>query len=355
VRGAEGNLVVSLFKAVGSTLSQVLPGGGPPADFELETPAASARVLGTTPRVTVAADGVTEVANLPDGSDSVVLVQAKDPARTELALPPGLQTRIVPGQPPSAPEPVSAVLGASPAVAQTAQEQQERQHRREQQQAQAEAAAVQAQAALAAVLADEARLAQQEAALRAQLAQLLGGSVPGTGAGPNDRQRIGAGLVPDGSGPCATLPGTVCTADRDLAGSVGTLGAGMQWRVQVATGRLPPGAIATVFLPTTMGIEFFDCQPALAGQLTLCTGATRGTGLQGGAARVFAANGLLAQGRIVGPGAPPSGPTRSLTATSTLLPRTPTATSLPGTPTPRGARRRSAQPPRRYRPPPRAR
>ena len=109
-------------------------------------------------------------------------------------------------------------------------------------------------------------------------------------------------------GSAASPPGHVCQVGGDLAGStitpLGTSGAasGSQWRVLVPAGRITAGAIATVFVPTTRGIEFFDCLAATAGAQTVCVGSTRGHGLQNGTARVHVGSTPVAQGSISGPG-----------------------------------------------------
>ena len=50
-RGAEGNLLTTLFQAAGTTLSRVVALGDAAARFEMETPAATALVRGTDLRV----------------------------------------------------------------------------------------------------------------------------------------------------------------------------------------------------------------------------------------------------------------------------------------------------------------
>ncbi len=124
---------------------------------------------------------------------------------------------------------------------------------------------------------------------------------------PNDKARIQRSLVLDGDGLCGLLAGHVCQVGGDLAGSTVTPSApgtttGSQWRIVLPAGRIVAGATATVFVPTTRGIEFFDCPPATAGTQTVCTGTTRGHALQHGTARVHVGNALIAQGTISGPG-----------------------------------------------------
>jgi hypothetical protein len=125
---------------------------------------------------------------------------------------------------------------------------------------------------------------------------------------PNNRLLIQQTLAVDGDGLCGLTPAHVCQVGGDLSGSVITLlgapGAttGTQWRVLVPAGRIAAGAIATVFVPTTRGIEFFDCPLAATGTPTVCTGQTRGHALQRGTVRVHVGNVVVAQGPISGPG-----------------------------------------------------
>ncbi|HEY7061767.1 MAG TPA: hypothetical protein VII06_09820 [Chloroflexota bacterium] len=150
-------------------------------------------------------------------------------------------------------------------------------------------------------------LAQQVAAVRA--ATRPAPAAPTPPPPPNDRTRIQQALTVDGDGLCGLAVGHVCQVGGDLAGSTvtpsGAPGAttGSQWRVIVPAGRIVAGAVATVFVPTTRGIEFFDCPAASAGAQTVCTGQTRGHALQGGTARVHVGNQVIAQGAIRGPGA----------------------------------------------------
>jgi YVTN family beta-propeller protein len=139
----------------------------------------------------------------------------------------------------------------------------------------------------------------------------------------NNVAQILSTLALNGSGPCATVVGAVCAVIGDLAGSTGRVTASMQWQIVVPAGRIPGGAIGTVVVPTTVGLETFDCPPATAGSTT-CSGTTRGSGLQGGIVRVFAGNSQVAQGMITGPGPASPTPTPTVTRTST-----PTATRTP--------------------------
>src|SRR5581483_11560139 len=121
-----GNVVARLFQTVGTTVNRVVRLTDPAASFEIETPAATALVRGTTPRVQVApcpsptptprpagapspdtGCGVTRVANLPDGTGGTVNVVGKDSGATQVTLQPGQETTIIPGQPPGAPTTIS--------------------------------------------------------------------------------------------------------------------------------------------------------------------------------------------------------------------------------------------------------
>ena len=308
----------------------------PSATFEVETPAATAFVRGTTPRVEVAPSGATRVQNVPDGTDGVVTVTAKDPAGGQVTLQPGQQTAVLPGLPPSPPGPITQLpfLGE---VFQTSQQQvqnqaTERQEQRQFEQVRAQEAAAQAQAALVAAELEMRRLVEQERRLVQEVAMLLtpgtgGGGGGGGGVSGNNRQHIASTLTPDGSGPCATQIGQVCQVGGDLSGSQGTVTASMSWRILVPANRIPPGAIATVFIPTTVGIEFFDCPPPTTGQATVCTGVTIGNGRLGGTVRVFANNAQIAQGSILGQAG--VSPTATHIATGVVVTNTPTPTPLP--------------------------
>jgi hypothetical protein len=89
---------------------------------------------------------------------------------------------------------------------------------------------------------------------------------------------------------------------NDPVSGQGTITRSMHWTLTVQAGRIPPGAIATVFIPTTRAVEFFDCAPTVAGTPTTCRGRTVGTGLTGGTVHVFANNRDVAPGRIRSPG-----------------------------------------------------
>jgi hypothetical protein len=113
-RSPGGSIVGNLFQSVGTTVSRVVRLADTSASFEIETPAATALVRGTTPRVEVGATGTTRVANEPDETGGRVDVEAKDPTRGRVTLQPGEETTIVVGQPPSPPRPIAAATSSSP-------------------------------------------------------------------------------------------------------------------------------------------------------------------------------------------------------------------------------------------------
>jgi hypothetical protein len=81
----------------------------PAASFQIETPAATAFVRGTTPRIQVASDGTSRVANVRDGTAGTVAVQGKDAGATQVTLQPGEETQVRPGQPPTSPTPIGTL------------------------------------------------------------------------------------------------------------------------------------------------------------------------------------------------------------------------------------------------------
>ncbi|HLH26975.1 MAG TPA: hypothetical protein VK066_31000 [Chloroflexota bacterium] len=308
-RGPDGNVVTSLFQAVGTTVSRVVHTVGQPADFQVETPAAFAFVRGTVPRVIVDADGTTRVANLPDGTESIVVIQGKDPDQTELRLPPGLETLIRPGLAPEAPTAVQAAESNPPAeAADTTAGQTERQQRRQQDQARARAAAAEAQAGLVAAQAELDRLTQQELALEQQIAQLLAPTP------------VGVPPPASGQGPCATVVGQTCIiAGPQVSGTATKISSAAF--VVTATGLVDGqvGGIPTVFIPTTVRVESFPCDPITSGQTARCSGQTVGDPLQGATVTVryprLSGDSADAAGRVTGPGLP--SPTATATRTAT--------------------------------------
>ena len=100
-RGSGGNVITNLFQAAGTTVSRVVQLVDPAATFEIETPAATAFVRGTTLRVQVNRDGTTRVGSLRVGTEGTVELQGKDPDRTRVTLRPGEESDVCPGQPPT--------------------------------------------------------------------------------------------------------------------------------------------------------------------------------------------------------------------------------------------------------------
>jgi homeobox protein ESX1 len=100
------------------------------------------------------------------------------------------------------------------------------------------------------------------------------------------------------------LDGTFALRSRpfDATSGVGIFSNSMQWSLLVGAGRIPAGATATVFITTTQGVEFFNCQVAVANTPTLCVGRTVGAGLQAGSVVVFVGGQQVAGGAIIGPG-----------------------------------------------------
>jgi hypothetical protein len=161
-----------------------VPLGDLGASFQIETPAVTAFVQGTTLRVAVATNGTTVVGNLPEGTGGLVRVQGRDPGATLITLAPGQETLVRAGQPPTPPGPLSTSTGASSEVQpDSAAPAPSRQQQRQQQQVVAQQQMLQAQAALVAGQAELARLEQQETLLRRQLAQLLAATPTPTGTG----------------------------------------------------------------------------------------------------------------------------------------------------------------------------
>jgi hypothetical protein len=103
-RSQDSNIVSRLYQTAGTTLSYVVHLVDPAASFEVETPAVTVFVRGTTPRVDVTeSTGFTRVRNVPDGTASRVGVIGKDANQTTVILQPGEQTEVIPGSPPSPP------------------------------------------------------------------------------------------------------------------------------------------------------------------------------------------------------------------------------------------------------------
>jgi hypothetical protein len=107
-RSPDGNIVTRLFQSAGTTINRVVRLTDAAASFEIETPAATALVRGTTPQVTVdSATGNTRVSNVPDNTGGLVRVQGTDQGTTTVTLQPGEETTIRPGQAPSTPTQMS--------------------------------------------------------------------------------------------------------------------------------------------------------------------------------------------------------------------------------------------------------
>ena len=111
---AGGNILTRLYQSAGTTVSRVIQLVDPAARFEIETPAATALVRGTTPVVQVAPSGTTRVASLPDETGGLVDVQSKDPAATVVTLQPGEETEVVPGRAPLPPVPLGTLPPLGP-------------------------------------------------------------------------------------------------------------------------------------------------------------------------------------------------------------------------------------------------
>ena len=133
-RSDDGNIITRLVQSAGTTVSRVVRLVDPSASFEVDTPAATAFVRGTQPRVEVAADGSTRVTNIPDGTEGLVVVRGKDQNTTQVTLRPGERTSVQPGPPPALPSIGSSLsLGQGPqAGADLGLEQQQERHRDEQ-------------------------------------------------------------------------------------------------------------------------------------------------------------------------------------------------------------------------------
>jgi hypothetical protein len=189
-----GNVVTRLFQSAGSTVSRVVRLVDPAASFEVETPAATAFVRGTTPRVEVAPDGSTRVTNVPDGTEGLVVVIGKDQNTTRVTLRPGQRTSVQPGLPPSLPG-LAPGLSGEQELGQPQQLEQQERHRQEQERARQ--AAEQARLGLIAAQAELARLTAQENALLRQIAELLTPTPTPTpkGVGPSNDAFAGATTV----------------------------------------------------------------------------------------------------------------------------------------------------------------
>jgi hypothetical protein len=338
-----GNIVGRFFQSAGTTISRVVQLVDPTAGFEVETPAATAFVRGTTPRVAVAPNGTTVVTNVPDDTGGLVNVTGKDPATSLVVLLAGQETRIVPGQPPAAPAPQGTFSpSAEPTEREAGQSeaQQQRQQQRQQQQQLAEQQVAQAQAGLVAAELEAQRLAQQALALEQQIGGLINATVtPGVSSQPPS----GVFIVPLPAGPavpCARGPSQVCTGALvpgpgfPVSGSArGTQTGPQTWTVTLSG--LTPGTAAAIVLQTTRGFETLPCPLAPPVGATICQGTTLGVGLVGGAILVLVNGVTVARGTILGTNemvgtitATAVGTaTRTATASPSATVATPTATS----------------------------
>ncbi len=340
-----GNIVGSLFQSVGTTVSRVVQLVDPAAGFQVETPAATAFVRGTMPRVDVASDGTTRVGNLPDGTGGLVNVQGHDPGTTTLTLQPGQETLVTPGQPPRPQAPLgtyaAAITPPPPAApgggATTRQQQQQQQRQQQQQMLQQQIA--QSQIQIENSQAQLEQFTQQEITLQQQIQQMLSATAtPGVSSQPPPGARV-TPIPPTQARPCGSVGQTCTAAITALAGSgVSGTGSGLvtgsqAWTVTL-TG-LRPGTTAAVVFQTTAGFETLPCPPATAGA-TICQGTTRGTALAGSALQVLVQQTVVAEGAVTGPltvtatatRVPPLLPTATATATSTAS-ASPTGTVTP--------------------------
>jgi hypothetical protein len=198
-RSPGGGIVTSLLQTAGTTISRVIQLVDMAATFEIETPAATAFVRGTTPRVEVAADGTTRVTNVEDGTGGLVVVRGKDPGTSQITLPPGEATRIQPGLAPTPPQPAGTLqspLGLQAAHEEAARRQEERQERRRAEQERAEQQAAAAQLGLIAAEAELARLAQQANRLAEEVSSLVAAStLGGKGTGPGNSSFAAAAAI----------------------------------------------------------------------------------------------------------------------------------------------------------------
>jgi hypothetical protein len=175
-RTANGNIVTNLFQSVGTTVNRVVQLVDPSGGFSVETPAATAFVRGTMPKVDVARNGVTRFSNIPDDTNGLVDVVGKDPNQSQVTLPPGTFTDVTPGQPPTTPASLTSLAGAETLDGGGANANnliQQRQQQRQQQQQLAQQQLAQSQGALAAGQAASNQFAAQEQALVQQINSLL--------------------------------------------------------------------------------------------------------------------------------------------------------------------------------------
>jgi hypothetical protein len=242
----EGNSIVSMFQAVGTTISRIV-GLGPQDTFEVETAAMTARPGGTVVQVQVAPEGSTEVANVSEDPDSVIVVQAKDPERTEVVLRPGQRTAVLPGVAPTAPQPVGTLpgpLGFRAAYEGASRRQEERQEHRRVEQDRAEQQAAAAQLGLIAAEAELVRLNQQANRLAEEVSSLVALTTAGDKAASPPNSSFAA-AVPIGSLPARVTAFTtnVAADPNDPAPPCGPIGKTLWYT-------LTPAASGTVVIDT---------------------------------------------------------------------------------------------------------
>jgi hypothetical protein len=321
-RTSGGNIVGNLFQSVGTTVSRIAQLVDSGAGFQIETPAATALVRGTIPRVDVARSGVTRVSNIPEPPDAgrapgLVDVVGKDPNGTRVTLSPGQYTDVTPGQPPTQPSSLTSLQGADTgAEAAAASAIQERQQQRQQQQQVAQQQLQQAQAGLAASLASDQQFAAQEQALLAGITRLLNQTPTPTPTikPPSVVPTLTPTLVIGQPSPTRPPAGTATAIPLALP----TLAAG-QLRIVLTWNATPRDLDSHLWVPTGATLAA-ERQPEVADSADTA----RLLSLQDGASSRFIAGSAL--GQIV---VPTSTFTPTQTATST-----PTATATPtSTPT----------------------
>ena len=94
-----GSTTIMLKQEIGKTISRVTKLADSASRYEVETPAGVAAVRGTTLEIYVDQEGITKVFN-QEGSVAAIAQGA------EVQIPEGMQSIIIPGQPPSLPTPL---------------------------------------------------------------------------------------------------------------------------------------------------------------------------------------------------------------------------------------------------------
>jgi hypothetical protein len=98
---------IRMKQEIGETISKVEKLVDSASKYEIETPTAVAGVRGSSMRVSVRPDGTTQVQNL-EGKISVTA------QGVEVVIPVGSSSTVLPGQPPSPPQPVASVTSDPP-------------------------------------------------------------------------------------------------------------------------------------------------------------------------------------------------------------------------------------------------